>query len=105
MPVGVDAENTHLTLTPNKGALVYARFDAREGHRLLLTLRQGNGEPVPFGALVTLQGVDGYESIVDEGGVTYLSGVKENGVVQVRWGNHTALFYPKRRQVRAIYSL
>ncbi|EKY3197565.1 fimbrial biogenesis outer membrane usher protein [Cronobacter turicensis] len=88
MPAGVDAQNTHLTLIPNKGALVYARFDAREGHRLLLTLRQTSGEPVPFGALVTLNGIDGYESIVDEGGVAYLSGVKENGVAQVKWGNH-----------------
>jgi len=87
MPAGVDAENTHLTLIPNKGALVYAHIDAREGHRLLLTLRRANGEPVPFGALVTLDGVDGYESIVDEGGVAYLTGVKENGVVQVKWGN------------------
>ncbi|EQA4281589.1 fimbria/pilus outer membrane usher protein [Cronobacter dublinensis] len=87
MPAGVDAENTHLTLIPNKGALVYAHIDAREGHRLLLTLRWTNGEPVPFGALVTLDGVDGYESIVDEGGVAYLTGVKENGVVQVKWGN------------------
>ncbi|EOI3528073.1 fimbria/pilus outer membrane usher protein [Cronobacter dublinensis] len=87
MPAGVDAENTHLTLIPNKGALVYAHIDAREGHRLLLTLRRTNGEPVPFGALVTFDGVDGYESIVDEGGVAYLTGVKENGVVQVKWGN------------------
>lgn len=87
MPAGVDAENTHLTLIPNKGALVYAHIDAREGHRLLLTLRRANGEPVPFGALVTLDGVDGYESIVDEGGVAYLTGVKENGVVQVKWGS------------------
>nr|WP_158700553.1 fimbria/pilus outer membrane usher protein [Cronobacter dublinensis] len=87
MPAGVDAENTHLTLIPNKGALVYAHIDAREGHRLLLTLRRANGEPVPFGALVSLDGVDGYESIVDEGGVAYLTGVKENGVVQVKWGN------------------
>lgn len=87
MPAGVDAENTHLTLIPNKGALVYAHIDAREGHRLLLTLRRTNGEPVPFGALVTLDGVDGYESIVDEGGMAYLTGVKENGVVQVKWGS------------------
>ncbi|ROW64134.1 hypothetical protein C3E80_03490 [Cronobacter malonaticus] len=89
MPAGVDAENTHLTLIPNKGALVYAHVDAREGLRLLLTLRQANGEPVPFGALVTLGGIEGYESIVDEGGVVYLSGVKENGMVQVKWGNQT----------------
>ncbi len=87
MPAGVDAENTHLTLIPNKGAMVYAHIDAREGHRLMLTLHRANGEPVPFGALVTLDGVDGYESIVDEGGVAYLTGVKENGVVQVKWGN------------------
>ncbi|MDI7383013.1 fimbria/pilus outer membrane usher protein [Cronobacter dublinensis] len=87
MPAGVDAENTHLTLIPNKGAMVYAHIDAREGHRLLVTLRRANGEPVPFGALVTLDGVDGYESIVDEGGMAYLTGVKENGVVQVKWGN------------------
>lgn len=87
MPAGVDAENTHLTLIPNKGAMVYAHIDAREGHRLLLTLRRTNGELVPFGALVTLDGVDGYESIVDEGGVAYLTGVKENGVVQVKWGS------------------
>lgn len=87
MPAGVDAENTHLTLIPNKGALVYAHIDARKGHRLLLTLRRANGEPVPFGALVTLDGVENYESIVDEGGVAYLTGVKENGSAQVRWGS------------------
>ena len=78
-----------MTLIPNKGALVYARFDARKGSRLLLTLRQANGQPGPFGALVTLKGIENYESMVDEGGVVYLSGVKENGMAQVKWGNHS----------------
>ncbi|WP_082363114.1 fimbria/pilus outer membrane usher protein [Cronobacter condimenti] len=87
LPAGVDADNTHLTLIPNKGAMVYAHIDAREGHRLLLTLRRANNEPVPFGALVTLNGVDGYESIVDEGGIAYVTGVKENGQALVKWGN------------------
>ncbi|PUV42535.1 fimbria/pilus outer membrane usher protein [Cronobacter sakazakii] len=89
LPAGVDADNTHMTLIPNKGALVYARFDARKGSRVLLTLRQANGQPVPFGALVTLEGIENYESMVDEGGVVYLSGVKENGMAQVKWGNHS----------------
>ncbi|MDQ9204275.1 FimD/PapC C-terminal domain-containing protein [Cronobacter sakazakii] len=89
LPAGVDADNTHMTLIPNKGALVYARFDARKGSRVLLNLRQANGQPVPFGALVTLEGIENYESMVDEGGVVYLSGVKENGMAQVKWGNHS----------------
>jgi len=41
-----------LQVVPQRGALVKARFEARRVTRLVLTLQQPDGRPLPFGAVV-----------------------------------------------------
>ncbi|NTX79284.1 fimbrial assembly protein, partial [Serratia proteamaculans] len=59
------------------------------GARVLMTLTQANGQPVPFGATVsdTDPAATPGGSIVGDGGQVYLSGVAPQGSLQVKWGN------------------
>ncbi|MNC58825.1 Outer membrane usher protein FimD precursor [compost metagenome] len=53
-----------------------------------MTLLRAGGQPVPFGATVTV--ADNKESqgfIVGDGGQVYLTGLSDSGVLQVKWGN------------------
>ena len=76
------------SVIPTKGAIVLADFQTRVGSRVLLTLTY-LGKPVPFGASATVventttspnTGIIGLE------GELYLSGVPEQGELQVQWG-------------------
>lgn len=89
LPPDVDTETTSARVIPNKGALVEAQFDARRGYRILLTLHRANGDVVPFGAIVTRKEASDTESIVDEGGVVYLSGINDQTTLQVKWGRES----------------
>ncbi|NTX82072.1 fimbrial assembly protein, partial [Serratia proteamaculans] len=61
----------------------------RVGARVLMTLTQANGQPVPFGATVSDSDPEAApgNSIVGDGGQVYLSGVAPQGSLQVKWGN------------------
>ena len=88
MGSNIDIDNNTQTVVPTSGALVLANFHTRVGSRVLLTLLY-RGRPVPFGATAALQQPD--ESvpntgIVDQSGQVYLSGVAQQGRVQVSWG-------------------
>lgn len=86
LPGGVDSENTSQVVIPNKGSMVAVHFDARIGYRLLLTLKRENGQFVPFGANVTQYPDNHRQSIVDENGVVYLTGIKGKTSLLVKWG-------------------
>ncbi|AGE94205.1 membrane protein [Citrobacter amalonaticus Y19] len=86
MPDDVDSSTSALTVVPSRNAAVQAHFSARKGYRVLLTLIQPEGKPVPFGAMAT--SADGLmNGIVDDQGVVYLSGVNEATSLNVKWGN------------------
>lgn len=51
--------------------MVAARFNANIGYRVLVTVSDRNGKPLPFGALASNDDT-GQQSIVDEGGILYL---------------------------------
>ena len=51
--------------------MVAARFNANIGYRVLVTVSDRNGKPLPFGALAS-NDETGQQSIVDEGGILYL---------------------------------
>ncbi|CAI0832562.1 fimbria/pilus outer membrane usher protein [Serratia quinivorans] len=89
LPDDVDIPQSSRRVTPTRGALVRADFTPRVGARVLMTLTQANGQPVPFGATVSdsdPEAVPG-SSIVGDGGQVYLSGVAPQGSLQVKWGN------------------
>lgn len=83
----VELELTNKTVVPTRGAVVRADFVANVGLRLLLSLHRENGEPVPFGSMVTVSGSPGQSFIVGDEGQVYLSGMKEQGALNVVWGN------------------
>lgn len=83
----VEVAITNQTVIPTRGAVVRARYQASVGHRLLMNLTRADGSPVPFGAVVTeanSKSSDGF--IVGEQGQVYLSGMKPQGELLVKWG-------------------
>lgn len=83
----VELELTNKTVVPTRGAVVRTDFVANVGLRVLLTLRRDNGQPVPFGAMVTIRGVQGQSFIVGDNGQVYLSGMQPENALDVVWGN------------------
>lgn len=89
LPDDVDMEVNTQTVIPTKGAVVLADFKTRVGSRVLMSLTY-QGKPVPFGATATLVQEDGAlenNGIVGAKGEVYLSGVPDQGKVNVSWGN------------------
>lgn len=82
----VDLDMTNKTVIPTRGAVVRADYIANVGARALLTLKQNNQQPVPFGALVSLQGSEERSAIVDEAGQVYLTGLPPQGTLHIVWG-------------------
>ena len=89
----VDLQETTKYVYPTRGAVVEAGYRANIGYRVLLTLIQTNGKPVPFGSSVHVNETSGNEnngSIVGDDGQVYLSGLKDAGSLQVEWGKNGA---------------
>ncbi|ALR78154.1 fimbrial biogenesis usher protein [[Enterobacter] lignolyticus] len=84
----MDIDDAVTNVVPTQGALVRAIFNARVGERALLTLMH-NGRPVPFGAVVT-RSDGGGDTIVGDGGETYLSGLTAQGSLTAQWGDGAA---------------
>ncbi|MFX2611951.1 fimbrial biogenesis usher protein [Enterobacter mori] len=80
----VELETAVVNVVPTKGALVKAEFSALVGGKALLTLNKGN-KPVPFGAVVSVEGSKS-TGIVGDDGMVYLSGLTEEGILSVSWG-------------------
>ncbi|EOF4707046.1 FimD/PapC C-terminal domain-containing protein, partial [Klebsiella oxytoca] len=99
LPDNVDLDITNKTVIPTRGAVVRADYVANVGMRALLTLKQINQQPVPFGALVSLKGNEGRSAILDEGGQVYLTGLPPQGELIVVWGQDNS------QRCRVNYSL
>ena len=102
LPDDVDLTQSTVKVYPTKGAVVRANFATRKGYQLLVTLLEGHQHPVPFGALVTVYNVQSQEvgtGIVGDDGQVYLSGLSEQGRLQVKWGNR------QEQQCYAAYQL
>ncbi|WP_048797148.1 fimbria/pilus outer membrane usher protein [Serratia marcescens] len=86
LPDGVDVGGGSATVYPTKGALVEAKFKTRVGRQAMLTLTF-RGRPVPFGALAALPDDEVQNAaIVGDGGLVYLTGAPQKGVLTVSWG-------------------
>lgn len=88
----VDMQETSKTVYPTRGAVVEAGYRASIGYRALLTLIQLNNKPVPFGAIVSAANdseQNNNNGIVGDDGQVYLSGLKENGSLRVKWGKNS----------------
>jgi len=87
LPDDVELQLTTQTVIPTRGAVVRAKYIANVGTRVLMTLTRENGQPVPFGATVTLatdKNSAGF--IVGDQGQVYLTGLENSGALMARWG-------------------
>lgn len=86
LPENVDTNETATTVIPSRNAAVAATFVAHVGYRVMLTLKDTQGQLIPFGAVVTAN--DGaITGIVDDTGSVYLAGVPDTFQVTVKWGS------------------
>lgn len=87
LPDDVELQLTTQTVIPTRGAVVRANYLASVGTRVLMTLTRTSGQPVPFGATVTLvadKNSPGF--IVGDQGQVYLTGLQNSGELMARWG-------------------
>ncbi|HAX5125848.1 TPA: fimbria/pilus outer membrane usher protein [Escherichia coli] len=91
-PADSEVLQTDCRVVPTKGAVVSAGFTTRVGGRALVTLTRGDGTPLPFGAVVTVDGEAGRTSgaagVVDDNGEVYMSGLSETGKLKAQWGQN-----------------
>lgn len=86
----VDIDTNTQTVIPTQGAVVLADFVTRVGRRVIINLRY-HDKAVPFGATATVA-VDERDKqppnigIVGGDGDVYLSGVPDEGQLDVQWG-------------------
>lgn len=88
--VGLDVQldNGTAHLIPRRGAIVRHRFEARRVSRLVLTLHDAGGQPLPFGAQVTSS--EGLVlGMVGQAGQALLNIDEHPQQLQVRWGDST----------------
>ena len=74
---------------PSRGALVKAKFDVVSGRKALIKLVRENGESVPFGSIVSISNgsVDKSSNFVSDNGQVWMSGLPNEGVLNVQWGD------------------
>ncbi|EEY3971054.1 pilin outer membrane usher protein SafC [Escherichia coli] len=83
---------TDTKVVPTKGAVVKANFETKVGARALIALKRHDGSPVPFGSVVTLEGVKESHSsigVMGEHGEVYMSGLPKKGNLKAVWGNNS----------------
>ena len=81
----VDVKNAATEVVPTRGAVVLAKFDTTVGYRLMMTLTDGKGQPLPFGARIE----DGWgreAGVVGPDGQSFVTGADESGQYTVIWG-------------------
>lgn len=86
LPNDVELDLTTSTVIPTRGAVVRAEYVANIGVRALLTLTMGNGQYVPFGAIVSIASNKGQGFIVGDKGQVYLTGLQSATDLTVKWG-------------------
>lgn len=85
----VQIDNGSAQVVPRRGAVVKHRFDAQRVSRLVLTLRDGQGLPLPFGAQV--HGQDGTAmGMVGQAGQVMLSTHEAPQQLQASWGDQAS---------------
>ncbi len=85
LPDNIELESNSHKVVPTRGAIVQARFITAIGKRLLMTLTDVHGKPIPFGAVVTQHTTS---RIVGDKGIVFLTGMENKGTLEVSWGKN-----------------
>ncbi len=84
----VDVTETSQYVVPRRGAVVKASFEASSGRRVQFLLTKNNGDKLPFGARVEDE-KGSVLAVVDHQSRALVFGIKDDGLVTVRWGGGT----------------
>ncbi|MFB4394759.1 MULTISPECIES: fimbria/pilus outer membrane usher protein [unclassified Pseudomonas] len=83
----IQIDNGTTRLIPRRGAIVLAEFQARKVSRLILTLQQANGLPLPFGTQVS--DADGESlGVIGQAGQALLAVEDKAQELHLRWGEN-----------------
>ena len=87
-PNNVELDLTTQTVIPTRGAVVRATYQTSVGNRALINLQRANGQPVPFGAIISMNNKDSVNHgfIVGDNGQAYLTGQDSDLNFTVKWG-------------------
>ncbi|HCN5498227.1 TPA: fimbrial biogenesis outer membrane usher protein, partial [Escherichia coli] len=79
-----DVKKTVNYVVPTSNAIVLASYKTIKGKKALFRIKSRDNKNIPFGAMVY---VDGNEQagIIGDDGEVFLSGLKEKGILNVRW--------------------
>lgn len=86
----VQIDNGSTQVVPRRGAVVKASFSARKVSRLILTLLQANGKPLPFGARVSDEQGQ-VLAVVGQAGQTLVATDDKPQLLRAQWGEKTCL--------------
>ena len=85
----IEIKNSTTEVIPSKGAIVLAEYETRRGHKILLTVRDHAGKPLPFGARV--EDRHGHEmGTVGMQGRIYLTGANPTDTLMVKQGKNAS---------------
>jgi len=82
----IELDNGTQAVVPRRGAIVKATFAARQVTRLILTLHQADGQPLPFGSQVSDEQGNAL-AIVGQGGQALIATGPQPQTLNVRWGS------------------
>ncbi len=91
LPDNVELQKNTLNVYPIKDAIVRADFATRTGAQAIFSLEDLQGNPLPFGAMVFLEGDTGKGDtmfIVGDKGQAYITGLPPKGILHVKWGDN-----------------
>ncbi|EIF30038.1 P pilus assembly protein, porin PapC [Burkholderia sp. Ch1-1] len=90
LPLDVELRVTSQQVAPRAGAVPLIKFQTAVGRTALITVRQANGEALPFGAPVLDE--SGKEvGVVGQGGRILARGLETQGTLTVRWTNDSGM--------------
>ncbi|HDR2399027.1 TPA: fimbrial biogenesis outer membrane usher protein [Enterobacter bugandensis] len=87
LPDDVDLPQNSINIYPTRGAVVLAQFSPKVGYQVLFTIKRA-GKLLPFGTVVVFknQTDETNSGIVGDAGQVYMTGLPENGSLDVSWG-------------------
>ncbi|WP_321802744.1 fimbria/pilus outer membrane usher protein [Burkholderia sp. BCC1988] len=88
IPLDVEMISTSERIAPRANSVVKVRFATVSGRAALLTVRQPNGAPLPFGTSVT-DSEGKHVGTVGQGGHLFVRGAEETGMLTAKWGNRS----------------
>lgn len=87
LPDDIDATRSVVQDTLTEGAIGYRKFGIISGKKYMAVIKLADGSAPPFGASVT-NGDNAQTGIIGDSGSVWLSGIKPNGVMNVKWDGH-----------------